>query len=171
MITIQTERLILRPFTMDDVDESYAMEQDAEVNQYTHDGGVKQYDEVEKLIHTLIHVDYAENGFGRFAVELKETSEFIGFCGLKRLTESQEVDLGYRLKRSHWGQGLATEACRACIDFGFRTLGLDELCAFVLPANARSIRVLDKVGFVFQKEIDFEGETARKYVLEKGEIA
>jgi len=164
---IKTERLILRPFEMKDVNPTFEMEQNPIINQYTNDGGVKKYEEVEQLIQTLINVDYKENGFGRFAIVLKETSEFIGFCGLKLLQETNEVDLGYRLKVKYWGLGLATEASKASLEYGFNHLQLNKIVAFILPDNIKSKRVLEKLNFGFEEELLEEELLIRKYKLEK----
>ena len=77
----------------------------------------------------------------------------VGFCGLKYLTDLKEVDVGYRFLPEYWGRGLATEACAASLEFGFNTLGLDQIIGLVLPGNAASSRVLEKVGM--QADGDF----------------
>lgn len=154
---IETARLILRPFTEADILPSYHMNLDAAVSRYTGDGGVVSLEEMSIRITKNVMGDYKRYGFGRFAVEWKETGEFIGFAGLKYLPERDEVDLGYRLKKSYWGKGLATEAGRACMDFGWKELQLGSVIAMVLPDNKASIRVLDKLGFRF-KEKDMEDD-------------
>ncbi|MCB0643295.1 MAG: GNAT family N-acetyltransferase [Phaeodactylibacter sp.] len=165
--TLQTDRLLLRPFTLADIQPSYEMETDPEISKYTHDGGVKTYKQVEQLIRQVIEGDYAIFGFGRFAVEHLTTGEFIGFCGLKYLEDLDGVDLGYRLKRSFWGQGLATEACRACIEYGFEERDLAQMLAFILPENVRSKRVLEKLGFAFSRAFLDEGAEVQEYVLNR----
>jgi len=164
---IETERLILRPFNMKDVQATFEMEQNTQINKYTNDGGVKTYEQVEELIKTIINVDYKENGFGRFALELKETSEFIGFCGLKLLKESNEVDLGYRIKMEYWGQGLSTEASNVSLDYGFNRLDLEEIVAFVIPENVKSVRVLEKFDFQLAGTFIEDGELVNKFRLKK----
>jgi RimJ/RimL family protein N-acetyltransferase len=164
---LETKRLILRPFRLEDIFPSFEMERNPEINKYTNDGGVKNYEEVEKLIEKVINEDYKENGFGRFALELKETSEFIGFCGLKLLRESNEVDLGYRIKMKYWGRGIATEASKVSLDYGFNKLQLREIVAFVIPENIKSIRVLEKFNFKYEDELFEEGELINKYKLKR----
>lgn len=156
---IETARLILRPFTEADILPSYLMNLDAEVSRYTGDGGVVSLVEMGKRIRENVMGDYSRHGFGRFAVEWKTTGEFIGFAGLKYLPEREEVDLGYRLNRSYWGKGLATEAGIACLDYGWKELQPEQVIAMVLPDNKASIRVLDKLGFRFRakdREDDME---------------
>lgn len=167
---IETERLILRPFELSDIEASFQMNLDKEVSKYTGDGGVVDMAEMERRIKGDVLGDYAKYGFGRLAVSLKETGKFIGFAGLKYLEDFEEVDLGYRFMSAYWGMGLATEAGKACIKFGFESLKLNEIVAFVLPENIGSIRVLEKLGFKYDSEILEEGELARKFILIKSSV-
>lgn len=166
-LRIETERLILRPFTLDDIEPSYQMNLDAEVSKYTGDGGVVSREEMHRRITHDVMGDYQKHGFGRLAVELKSIGQFIGFCGLKYLDDYQEVDLGYRLVRSCWGKGMATEAARACVELGFGPLQLNRMMSMVLPENVGSVKVLEKLGFVFERQVEEEGELADLYVLDK----
>jgi RimJ/RimL family protein N-acetyltransferase len=164
---LETARLRLRPHTLDDVDASHRMNLDAEVSRFTHDGGVVDRSEVERRIRENVLGDYARYGFGRLVVERKDTGAFIGFCGLKWLEDLGEVDLGYRLMRAHWGQGYATEASRACVEWGFLELGLERIIALVLPENMASIRVLEKLGFVHAHDMEEAGVRAMCFALVK----
>jgi len=162
---IETERLILRPFTMDDVAAAYEMNLDPEVSKYTHDGGVQEREEIEKRIQEDVLGDYNRNGYGRFAVVEKQDNCFIGFSGLKYLPDFAQTDLGYRFVRKYWGKGIAIEAGVASLDFGFNTLKLQEIIAIALEGNKASFRVMEKLGFTYQNSIP-EGEMkALKYVL------
>ena len=91
---------------------------------------------------------------------LKSTDTFIGFCGLKHLKELDMVDVGFRLLPRYWSQGLATEACKASLAFGFDVLALPRIVALVLTENAASIRVLEKCGMTQHGTIVYEGHTA-----------
>ncbi|WP_306644083.1 GNAT family N-acetyltransferase [Sanyastnella coralliicola] len=164
-LTISTERLLIRPFTLDDIEASYQMNLDAEVSKYTGDGGVVSKQEIERRITEDVLGDYTKHGFGRLVVELKATQEFIGFTGLKYIPELNEVDLGYRLMSQHWGKGYATESAKAAIELGFEKLGLKSIIATVLPDNQGSIKVLNKLNFQFEKEIEEEGESVHLYRL------
>lgn len=163
---LETERLILRPFTLEDIEPSYQMNLDAEVNRYTGDGGIVSREELERRIKEDVLGDYQKHGYGRLALELKGEGRFIGFCGLKYLEDHQEVDLGYRLMSNYWGKGLATEAAKACVDFGFNQLKLPKIIAMVLPDNKASIHVLQKLQFQLEKEIVEDGEPALLYYLD-----
>ena len=105
--------------------------------------------------------------YGRFAVELKSTGKFIGFAGLKYLPELDEVDLGYRFIKAEWGKGYATEAAKACIDFGFNQLKLSSIIALTLPENTASIRVPEKLNFEYIDTYIEDGLLAHKYALTK----
>ena len=95
---------------------------------------------------------YAEDGFGWWAVELRETGELLGDCGLATYTIDgvSEVELGYHFHRRNWGHGYATEAARALLQWGFDTLPLNRVQAEADTRNAASARVLEKLGFVHE---------------------
>jgi len=162
---IETNRLLLRPFTMDDVEASYQMNLDPEVSRYTGDGGVVDIFEMRNRIKDVIEGDYAKYGFGRFVVEWKETNEFIGFSGLKFLPDYDFVDLGYRFLQRFWGKGIATEAANASLDFAFQELKLNKVHAFAIRENQASTHVIDKLGFSFEKEIVDDGIKFDQYVI------
>jgi len=98
---IETERLLIRPFKMEDIEPSYTMNLDTEVSRYTGDGGVVSKKEIERRIVENVFGDYEKHGFGRLAVELKEENKFIGFTGLKYIEDMDEVDLGYRFMKEY----------------------------------------------------------------------
>ena len=166
---IETERLLIRPFKMEDIAPSYVMNLDAEVSKYTGDGGIVSEKEIERRIIENVFGDYEKYGFGRLAVELKGENKFIGFTGLKYLEDMDEVDLGYRFMKEYWGKGIATEAAKACVSLGFDSLGLKRMIAMVLPENTGSIRVLEKLNFIYEKEIVEDNQLAKIYALIKEE--
>ena len=160
---LHTPRLIIRPFTMADIEPSYQMNLDAEVSKYTGDGGVISKAELERRIVEDVMGDYRKHGFGRMAVGLNDGPDFIGFAGLKYLEDLDEVDLGFRFMSEYWGKGFATEAAKACLDYGFGELELKRIIGMVLPENGASIRVLEKCGFAFEKEIMEDGMLVQVY--------
>jgi len=165
---IETERLLIRPFKMEDIEPSYKMNLDAEVSRYTGDGGVVSKKEIERRIIENVFGDYEKHGFGRLAVELKGENKFIGFTGLKYLEDMDEVDLGYRFMKEYLEQGIATESAKACLNLGFETLELNKIIAMVLPENIGSIRVLEKLNFEYEKDIIEDNQLAKIYSLIKG---
>lgn len=166
-LIIETERLLIRPFNLDDIEPSYAMNLDAEVSKYTGDGGIVSKKEIERRIIENVLGDYEKHGFGRLVVELKGENTFIGFTGLKYLEDMNEVDLGYRFIRKYWGKGIATESAKACLKLGFETLELNKIIAMVLPENINSIRVLEKLNFEYKKDIIENNQVAKLYSLFK----
>lgn len=164
---IETERLILRPFQMSDLSASYEMNLDTEVSKYTGDGGVLTKEELERRIVEDVMGDYQKYGYGRLAVELKGVDTFIGFTGLKYLPDLETVDLGFRFKRKYWGRGIATESGKACVQYGWDQLNLQEMLGFVLPENSASVRVLEKLGFQYLKAFREEELLVNQYVLKK----
>ena len=162
---IETDRLLIRPFKMEDIEPSYTMNLDTEVSRYTGDGGVVSKKEIERRIVENVFGDYEKYGFGRLAVELKGENKFIGFTGLKYLEDMDEVDLGFRFMKEYWGKGIATESAKACVNLGFEKLGLGRIIAMVLPENLGSIRVLEKLNFEYEKDIIEDNQLAKIYSL------
>lgn len=167
---IETERLYIRPFTLADIEPSYEMNLDSEVSKYTGDGGIVSRHEIERRITEDVLGDYKKHGYGRLAVVLKAENKFIGFTGLKYLEDFDEVDLGFRYLKAYWGKGLATEAAKASLKLGFETLGLTKIIAMVLPENLKSIRVLEKLKFNFEREAVEDGERVNIYAVLKSDF-
>ena len=143
---LETDRLRLRPLTLDDVPAlTEGLFSDPKV---TWDGRVYGEADARALVeakgrHLELH------GFGMLGVEDKATGELIGYAGLQHLEGGDEIELGYYLRRSAWGRGFGTELARASIEAAFRDLGCDALVAVVRPQNAASKHVLGKAGFQF----------------------
>jgi [ribosomal protein S5]-alanine N-acetyltransferase len=162
---IETDRLLLREFTLDDAEPFLQMCTDPAVTRFTGDPGMTSLDEARADLLSRPIADYRKHGFGRWACVLKETGKVIGFAGSKFLDDLHEVDIGYRLLPEHWGKGLATEACRPIKRYGFDVLKLERIIGLVDPANVASVRVLEKLGLMYVGMIEYRGHTAAKYVL------
>ena len=165
--TLETDRLLLRPFFEEDAEAFFRLNSDPDVLRYTGDPGVKTIEEARIGLLTRPIADYATYGFGRLACILKQNGQLIGFAGLKRLEDLNEVDVGYRLLPPYWGVGLATEAARAVVDQGFRHLGLDKIIGLVDPEHVRSIRVLAKLGMTFDRLLEYRSDLVARYAVEK----
>jgi RimJ/RimL family protein N-acetyltransferase len=113
---------------------------------------------------------YTEHGFGKWAVVIEASGEVIGYCGveLTAIDGPPVPELGFRIRADSWGQGYATEAARAALDHCFRELGFSDLVAFVEPANHRSVRVLTKLGFTFQRSSHWLRHAVDIYQTSKG---
>ncbi len=116
-------------------------------------------DETAKLIER-IETQFEEQGFGFWALELVLGGEMIGYTGLNvprfEAHFTPAVEVGWRLAKHHWGKGFASEAARAALDFGFDEAGLDEIVSFAVPANTRSIGVMERIGMTHDPADDFD---------------
>lgn len=153
--TFETPRLRLREFRADDAEALYRLNSDPDVMRYT---GEPPFADLEAARNFLEHYSYEPEGFGRWAVTLGETGEFMGFCGLERLKPRGDVDLGFRLFRRYWASGYATEAGKASLQAGFERFGLDEIISRVMRENGPSISVLQKLGMTYREMIEADGE-------------
>jgi [ribosomal protein S5]-alanine N-acetyltransferase len=161
---IETSRLLLRTFTINDAQLIYDLNNDPEVIRYTYDP-ITDLEHAKHILETVILPQYALYKHGRWAVHIKQSLEFIGWCGLKYRPEQNEVDLGYRFKQSSWGKGYATEAAFASIKYGFEKLNLPRIIGRAVPGNAGSLRVLEKCGMQFLREEVVDGHPAKTYEL------
>ena len=155
MTILTTDRLELREFRPADAKSLYDLNLDPEVVRFT--GDVPFSDIREAATFIGYYDDYRKNGYGRWAMVEKETGKFIGWCGLKFHEDSRETDIGFRLFAEQWNKGFATEAARACLDYGFNALKLPSVIGRAMAANTASIRVLEKIGLHFEKPFDFHG--------------
>lgn len=149
-ILFESERLAFRQFALQDAPGMVALNAAPEVLQFTGDKPFASLQEAEEFVRN--YNPYASTGYGRWAVLLKPTLEFIGFCGL-RMQQSGDVDLGYRILKSHWNRGFATEAGQACLTYGFEQYNLPSIVGRVAHGNAGSIRVLEKLSMALEGEI------------------
>ncbi|MEM0966236.1 MAG: GNAT family N-acetyltransferase [Verrucomicrobiota bacterium] len=157
MTIIETERLLLREFETADIDSLAYIFADAEVMKFSR--GIKSREETRAWLAKCSN-NYSSFGFGLWAVVEKSGQEVIGYCGLSCFPDicgQKEVEVGYRLARSRWGFGFATEAALAVREYGFNVVGLERLIALVDPDNTASIRVARKIGMEFEKEAFLEG--------------
>lgn len=162
----ETARLVHQALTANDAPAFFALNIHPEVMRYTGEPPMCSLDEARRAIAE--YPDFDTVGFGRWGCFLKTSKALIGFCGLKRLPElGGEVDIGYRFLPDYWGRGLATEACAACLAFGFDTLRLPRIIALVLPDNAASIRVLEKVGMRPDGVVQVDGLRALRYATHR----
>ncbi|MBC6697623.1 GNAT family N-acetyltransferase [Hymenobacter puniceus] len=158
---VETPRLLLRELQATDAPGMFALDSDPEVHRYLGNRPVQTLAQSQETI-AFVQRQYQENGIGRWAVELKETGDFLGWAGLKLIREplNGHVDfyeVGYRLLRRHWGHGYATEAARASVAYGFNVLQLPVLYAIADMQNLASRAVLTKAGFQHTGEFEHEG--------------
>jgi RimJ/RimL family protein N-acetyltransferase len=167
---IETPRLALREWTDGDVAALFAITSDADVMRYIRDG--KPITDVGRVRDWLdiLTACYREHGYGRWAVVEKDGGRVVGSYGFWPMAGEGEIDFGYMLARDCWGRGYATEAGRAALRHGFEQLGFTEVTAKVVPENAPSCRVLEKLGFEYRGLRtyggDYPGELA-SYILKR----
>jgi RimJ/RimL family protein N-acetyltransferase len=158
MRSLQTSRLILRSFELADADALNAVFGDADVMRYG--SGVQTPQWVRSWVNRWIDELYDEFGFGMRAVALRSSQVVIGYCGLSRHAgrcAADETEVGFRLARDFWGQGLATEAAVAVRDEAFGELRLPKLIALVDPQNRTSLRVIEKLGMSYERDVMLDG--------------
>ena len=163
-VVIETERLLLRTFTMNDVQLVYDLNSDSNVTRYTCDP-VTSSEQAKEILEKIILPQYALYNHGRWAVHIKSNLEFIGWCGLKYRFERNETDLGYRFKTTAWGNGFATEAAYASLEHGFNKLNIQKIVGRAVPENVGSWKVLEKTGMQFTREELVDGHWAKTYEL------
>ena len=152
---IETERLLLREITLNDTKELFKLHSNPEVQKFTGEPVVESVEEIEKAIQTRIS-DYKKYGYGRWATFLKDRMQFVGWAGLAYLPEFDEIDLGYRFLPEFWGTGIATEASRGILTYGFEHLKLKKIIAIAMKENKASVRVMEKIGMEFDKFAPYE---------------
>jgi RimJ/RimL family protein N-acetyltransferase len=169
---LSTSRLVLRPWRDEDDEPFAAMNADPKVMEFF----PKRLDRAESnAVAARIRDHFARHGFGLWAVEVPGLAPFAGFVGLSVPTFEAPftpcVEVGWRLAAEHWGCGYATEGALAAFDYGFHELGLAEIVSFTVPANRRSIGVMERIGMVRNPDDDFDhpsllqGHPLRRHVL------
>ncbi|MBU6339700.1 MAG: GNAT family N-acetyltransferase [Rickettsiales bacterium] len=152
---IETNRLVLRQWKNDDAEKFAQMNQDERVIEFLR--APMSLKDCQNFI-TKVEKHFELNGFGLWAVELKDSKEFIGFVGLNIPDFESHftpcVEIGWRLAYEYWGKGYATEAAREVLKIAFEKLNLNEIVAFTAENNFRSISVMEKIGM----KRDFEGD-------------
>lgn len=152
VLQIQTRRLSMRPFTMNDVDALHRLWTDPQVRKYLWDDIVIPREQAVAVVESSI-ASFEQCGFGFWAVFTKNEGELIGFCGFRLFDDPPEVEILYGFAPAFWRQGLATEASKAMLRFGFEECGLDRIYAGADPPNAASFRVMEKCGMRFAKRM------------------
>ncbi len=166
MPEIETDRLLLRQFALNDLDELAQIFADPEVVKHLGSGQPASREETETALRSII-AHWGHHGFGRWAAVYRPTRELIGYGGLRSF--HGEPELVYLLKKSYWGLGLATEMAQACLKFGFGGLGFERIIAMAKTANAASHRVMEKAGMRFEKAAIIYGMDIVRYALSRSD--
>jgi RimJ/RimL family protein N-acetyltransferase len=159
MAELRTERLLLRRWRESDLARWAAMNADPEVRE--HLGEVMTREQSDASVANF-QAEFEQRGYGWWAVEVQATGEFIGFAGLDDVDPGLPftgVEIGWRLARSSWGHGYATESARAVLTYGFDTLGLAEILAITTATNHRSQAVMRRLGMIHNPADNFDDPT------------
>ena len=149
MQTLETDRLIIRPFEYDDCDFILKLLNDPSFIDNIADKGVRTPDQAAAYLTDGPMASYRDHGHGLCLVALKDGLKPIGMCGLIKRPHLRDVDLGYAFLPEGAGRGLAFEAAVAVLGHGRGTLGFKRVCAIVSPTNLRSTGLLERLGFTF----------------------
>lgn len=160
MISLHTERLELRAFTLDDAEAYWPLVSDPAVLRYTGETALGSLSEVRELLATRPLRDYDVHGYGRLACVEKATGQLVGFCGLKYLEDLGETDIGYRFLPDCWRKGYATESACAVMHYGAESLGLSRIIGLVEPVNLGSVRVLEKLDLSLESRVTLKDHPA-----------
>ena len=158
MIVLETDRLLLRRFTAEPPELEFALRLVNEPSylQNIGDKGVRTLEQAANYLREGPIKSYQLHGHGLYLVVHKESGQFAGICGLLKRDQYKDADLGYAFLPEFWSQGFAFEAASAVRDYGQRTLGFSRIIALVFPANAPSIKLLQKLGFSFSETLQGE---------------
>lgn len=153
MKILETERLRLRPLTEEDAEFMLELLNDPSFIRNIGDRQVRTLDGAKAYITNGAVASYTRNGFGLYLVELKESGESIGICGLIRRNTLNDVDIGYAFLPGYWSKGYAIESALAMKQFAQEVVGLKRMVAVVDPENLGSIRLLEKLGMKFESMV------------------
>ncbi|MDQ2747507.1 MAG: GNAT family N-acetyltransferase [Acidobacteriota bacterium] len=143
----ETERLFLRPMNDGDVDAIYVLRNDAEMMRYIREPQNSRADVANWV--NLVSSRWQTERIGLCAVLDRASNQLIGWCGLWRLPESGEIEVGYAIAVDFQSKGLASEAAARCLKYGFEELNLDKIVAVARPENVASCRVMEKIGMTY----------------------
>ncbi len=155
-IVLESERLILRQFTEDDVDRLFSLLSDKEVMKYYPAALTRK--ETQRWLENILH-EYEKYGVSWWAVYIKETAAFIGQAGLlyRKLDNRDTYLLSYMFHKRYWGKGYATEISKKIIDYGLYTLHLKRIDCPIRPINTPSVNVAKRLNLHFDKTADYKG--------------
>ncbi len=170
-ITLETERLLLRPFAADDLDAyTERIFADADVMQYLPKRDTPTRERAQGMMEYW-NDQWTQFPYGPWAVVEKANGELMGHCGLLFIPEIQETELLYAFGKAFWGKGYATEAARASVDFGFQKCGLTRIIALAVPENIGARRVMEHCGLRYERDAQLFGLDLVYYAINQNEYA
>lgn len=161
---IETARLRMRLFTPADVDRMCEITRDPEVMRFIGYGHPLTREETRTNLN-MIMSGFRRRGYGRWALERRDTGALVGYCGLSAGNPEVGIELAYMLAREEWGKGLALEAGRASLRYGFETLGVDSVAGLTFHDNSRSRAVLERLGLKFIRDAHYYDFACVQYAI------
>ena len=161
-----TARLRLRPITSDDVDALHALWTIPAVRRYLFDDQVLARESVVAIVSDSC-ASFSERGFGYFALEFLDRGGLVGFCGHRTSDDGSQIELLYGIHPSHWGEGLVAEAAKAVLRHGFERCEIPRVVAATDTPNQQAVRVLQKLGMVFECRRQFHGLDTVFYSMDR----
>lgn len=154
---LETNRLIIRPYKKDDIQECFELMQNKELFTYM-DMEVMSFEEYKGLFQWLIdsyNMGFDEDFKYSFNITLKESSTHIGWCGIGVLDyDKKQKEIYYLIGRDHWGKGYAKEATTALLEYGFNVIGLNEIVALCKPENIASRNIIENIGLKYRYTVE-----------------
>ncbi len=163
---LTTARLVMRGFTGQDVEAMHQIMNGPDVLRYFPDPHPFTQEHVQQMISRRL-AEWAERGYGLWAVESRAGGELMGRCGLSYIAEAGETEIDFILGVPFWGRGYATEAGRAALDYGFRELPLETIVGIVHPDNMASRHVLEKLGMRNPERKEYFEMTCLRYSIDR----
>jgi RimJ/RimL family protein N-acetyltransferase len=168
--TLETERLILRPFNESDVQPMYELLQDPDVVHYVGDRHVPTRQETWRMVAGWLG-HWALRGYGQWAIEELGSGQLVGRAGIINPVDWPGPEVGYLLGKDWWGRGYATEAGRTAMDWGFEEMGFADLLSLIDPANQASMSVATRLGESARGETEIMGHHVLVYGISRAEWA
>lgn len=153
MTILQTDRLILQKLTLSDAGFILRLVNEPAWLRFIGDRGVRTLEDARQYILNGPMKSYEQFGFGLYRVAMKESEISLGMCGLIKREALEDVDIGFAFLPEFWGQGYAYEVASAVLALGKNTFGLKRIAAITDPDNSSSIKLIEKLGFCFQKMV------------------
>jgi ribosomal-protein-alanine N-acetyltransferase len=169
IMEIETERLRMRPHKREDAEEHLRIVADMEFRRHFPAAFQPTRDSVLVGIGRFIE-HWHQFGYGVWLLEEKETARVVGYCGLRHLMPTDEVEVLYGIDRAHWGRGLAVEAARASLRYGFERMKLERIMAVTAHENKGSRRVMEKCGMRYEKDAVYFDTPCVYYLIDRADF-
>lgn len=171
MPTLTTERLVLRPLACSDISALHDFWNDPEVRRYLWEDQIMSRDAVGEIVAESMRC-FEVLGSGFFAIEASaDPGALVGFCGHREFEDGEQIELLFGIVPEFWGEGFVTEAAMEVLRHGFESCGIDHVIAATETPNQRSVRVLQRLGMVFEERRQHHGLDTVFYSLTREEFA